>query len=217
MEQTECSETSAHKIQTPGNYPEENIQQGLDMFYVLICIIATTDSLASCLIRFPSLHTFSVHFSAFFLMQYPKCNILAVRTRKCRLLQRHFRDVAPTSARITDITLSRMTLAPASIHGYNAVADDLPRQPSSVGWLLSRQPSSVGWLLRRQPSSILESALARDKEGQKCREGETFWVHTYPTVCSRPWRRYVPSLVQIGSEIWICMRYKLTNTHTNKT
>jgi hypothetical protein len=26
MEQTECSETSAHKIQTPGNYPEENRQ-----------------------------------------------------------------------------------------------------------------------------------------------------------------------------------------------
>jgi len=25
-EQTECSETSAYKIQTPGNYPEENIQ-----------------------------------------------------------------------------------------------------------------------------------------------------------------------------------------------
>jgi len=27
MEQTECSETSAYKIQTPGNYPEENILQ----------------------------------------------------------------------------------------------------------------------------------------------------------------------------------------------
>jgi len=27
MEQTECSETSAYKIQMPGNYPEENIQQ----------------------------------------------------------------------------------------------------------------------------------------------------------------------------------------------
>jgi len=27
MEQTDCSETSAYKIQTPGNYPEENIQQ----------------------------------------------------------------------------------------------------------------------------------------------------------------------------------------------
>jgi hypothetical protein len=26
MEQTECFETSAYKIQTPGNYPEENIQ-----------------------------------------------------------------------------------------------------------------------------------------------------------------------------------------------
>jgi len=26
MEHTECSETSAYKIQTPGNYPEENIQ-----------------------------------------------------------------------------------------------------------------------------------------------------------------------------------------------
>jgi hypothetical protein len=26
MEQIECSETSAHKIQTPGNYPGENIQ-----------------------------------------------------------------------------------------------------------------------------------------------------------------------------------------------
>jgi hypothetical protein len=24
---TECSETSAYKIQTPGNYPEESIQQ----------------------------------------------------------------------------------------------------------------------------------------------------------------------------------------------
>jgi hypothetical protein len=26
MEQTACSETSAYKIQTPGNYPEENIK-----------------------------------------------------------------------------------------------------------------------------------------------------------------------------------------------
>jgi hypothetical protein len=26
MEQAECFETSAGKIQTPGNYPEENIQ-----------------------------------------------------------------------------------------------------------------------------------------------------------------------------------------------
>jgi len=26
MEQTECSEMSAYKVQTPGNYPEESIQ-----------------------------------------------------------------------------------------------------------------------------------------------------------------------------------------------
>jgi len=26
MEQTECSETSAYKLQTPGNYPEESTQ-----------------------------------------------------------------------------------------------------------------------------------------------------------------------------------------------
>jgi len=26
MEETDCSETSAHKTQTPGNYPEESIQ-----------------------------------------------------------------------------------------------------------------------------------------------------------------------------------------------
>jgi len=30
MEQTECSETSAYKIQTPGNCPEENIQHTED-------------------------------------------------------------------------------------------------------------------------------------------------------------------------------------------
>jgi len=29
MEQTECSETLAYKIQTPGNYPEESIQHYL--------------------------------------------------------------------------------------------------------------------------------------------------------------------------------------------
>jgi hypothetical protein len=26
MEQTECSETPAHKLQTPGNYPKESIE-----------------------------------------------------------------------------------------------------------------------------------------------------------------------------------------------
>ena len=29
MEQTECPETSAYKIRTPGNYPEESIQRNI--------------------------------------------------------------------------------------------------------------------------------------------------------------------------------------------
>jgi len=32
MEQPECSETSAYKIQTPGNYPEENIQNSIPAY-----------------------------------------------------------------------------------------------------------------------------------------------------------------------------------------
>ena len=36
MEQTECSETSAYKIQTPGNYQEENIQH-FRLFSALLC------------------------------------------------------------------------------------------------------------------------------------------------------------------------------------
>jgi hypothetical protein len=32
MEQIECSETSAYKIQTPGNHPEENIQLPFSLF-----------------------------------------------------------------------------------------------------------------------------------------------------------------------------------------
>jgi hypothetical protein len=35
MEQTECSETSAYKIQTPGNYAEENIQQSVQLLNVV--------------------------------------------------------------------------------------------------------------------------------------------------------------------------------------
>jgi len=33
MEKTECSETSAYKIQTPENYPEESIQQYMKSLY----------------------------------------------------------------------------------------------------------------------------------------------------------------------------------------
>jgi len=40
MEQTECFETSAYKIQAPGNYPEENIQYiYLFIYLVMMCFI----------------------------------------------------------------------------------------------------------------------------------------------------------------------------------
>jgi hypothetical protein len=38
MEQIECSETSAYKIQRPGNHPEENIQH-----YEIIHLLAYED------------------------------------------------------------------------------------------------------------------------------------------------------------------------------
>jgi len=55
MEQTECSETLAYKIQTPGNYAEENIKkQTLSVtnlvspiililkFFLLLCMYGVT-------------------------------------------------------------------------------------------------------------------------------------------------------------------------------
>ena len=36
MEQTECSETSAYKIQTPGNHPKESIQHSYILFIIII-------------------------------------------------------------------------------------------------------------------------------------------------------------------------------------
>jgi len=48
MEQTKCSETSAYKIQTPGNYPEENIQHASNY---------SRNDAASCPRRLESLFT----------------------------------------------------------------------------------------------------------------------------------------------------------------
>ena len=40
MEQTECSETSAYKIQTPGNYPEESIHQHFSsLAETIVCVL----------------------------------------------------------------------------------------------------------------------------------------------------------------------------------
>jgi hypothetical protein len=154
------------------------IDNRLDMFYFLICIIATPYSLASCLIRFLSLHTLFPSTSPRFLC-ITQGATLAVKTFKCPLLQRHFRDVALTPARIRDITLSQMTLAPAAIFYCR-----------------------IGTRSRQKRS--------------KSQNGTTFWVHTYTAVSSRPRERCVHSLVQTGSEMWICIRYKQTHKQTNK-
>ena len=81
-------------------------------------------------------------------------------------------------------------------HGYKAAAG-----------------SGVVW--RRQPSTAPKSASAPDKIGRKGGKGEVLWVHTYPTVSSRPRGRCVQSLVPISSEMWICIRYKQTNVHSS--
>jgi len=53
MEQTECSETSAYKIQMPGNYPEESIQhseqgEGLKSNLCFISSLVVNDSSVCC-------------------------------------------------------------------------------------------------------------------------------------------------------------------------
>ena len=47
MEQTECSETSAYKIQTPGNYPEESIQQATVSLVMSVCVSVRIEQLDS--------------------------------------------------------------------------------------------------------------------------------------------------------------------------
>jgi hypothetical protein len=59
-------------------------------------------------------HMHSVHFTAFF-MHYPVCTTPPGKTRKCRPLQRHFRDVTLATVRITDITLSRINLSKCTL------------------------------------------------------------------------------------------------------
>jgi len=77
--------------------------------------------------------------------------------------------------------------------GYNAAGDDSCTGSHLLSW--NRHALST-------------------KKGKKVEKGQTFWVHTYPMVSSRPRGRYVQSLVQIGSEMWICIRYKQTKANT---
>jgi hypothetical protein len=53
------------------------------------------------------------------------------------------------------------------------------------------------------------------KEGPKGWRGQEFRVHTYPMTSSRPRGRHAQSLVQIGSEMWICISSIQTNKHSS--
>jgi hypothetical protein len=61
MEQTECSETSACKIQTPGNYPEENIQHNKLLFRLYNGVFRKL-----CVVQ--SIHSYSLCVSVYFIL-----------------------------------------------------------------------------------------------------------------------------------------------------
>ena len=122
-----------------------------------------------------------------------------------RLLRRHFRYVRGTPARITDIRLPRMTPPSAMScrwrhantswnHGCKGIAEN------------GRAGSHLVLMILQWPPK---------EKGPKGRRGHEFRVHTYPTVSSKPRGRRVQSLVQIGSEIWICISSIHTNKQTN--
>jgi hypothetical protein len=121
-----------------------------DKLHVIIVIIAIAFpySLASCLIRFPFLHT-CIPFTS------PRFYTLPI-----------VHDTSSKNAKLSSATTSFPWpyTNTSKNHGYNAVADDL----------------------RRQPFCSKDSALVPDRKGQKDRKGETFSDHTYPTISSRP-------------------------------
>jgi len=142
----------------------------------------------------------SVHFSAYF-MHYPRCTTLPVRTWNCRLLQRHLRDVTPTPARITDITLSRMTLAEReSVVCYNEHFHDVTLTAARITDItLSRMTYAWSHFVPRIRHSL------PTKKVKKVKHFPT--IHTLRSLPDQR-GRCVQSLVQIGWEMWIFIRYK---------
>jgi hypothetical protein len=52
MKMEQCSKTSAYKIQTPGNYPEENLQQqSLVVFILIVHVMETPYRQLSCCVK----------------------------------------------------------------------------------------------------------------------------------------------------------------------
>jgi hypothetical protein len=72
MEQTECSETSAYKIQTPGNYPEENIQQHSSFLCVRVCVcvcLSVSVFVCVCMYLFQLLKNLIISFSKYMQLE----------------------------------------------------------------------------------------------------------------------------------------------------
>jgi hypothetical protein len=96
-----------------------------------------------------------------------------------------------TSPLLSSVNTSPPLHATDHNHGYYPVADYSSATILSAG-ICARSPE-------------------KDEKGVR---GQKLWVHTNPTVSSRPRGRCVQSLVQIGSEMWNCIRYIHTYTHT---
>jgi hypothetical protein len=94
------------------------IDNMLDTFYVLICIIATPYSLASCLIRFSSLHT-CFPFTSRRLCALPK--VQHTRSKNAQL-----------SSATTSFPWRRTNTC--NNHGYNTVADDSRTGSHLLSW-----------------------------------------------------------------------------------
>jgi len=116
--------------------------------------------------------------------------------------QRRLRDVTRTSAGVTDETLSRKSPSCKKAQVLSART-----------WYPWRHTNTFRNHGYNAPAAMFCAASGtRSRErGKKSRKGQEFRVHTYPTVSSRPRGRCVQSVVQIGSEMWICIRYKQTN------
>ena len=122
---------------------------------------------------------------------------------KCRLLKR---DVTLTPARIVDITLSRMTLGKCRLLQRDVTLTSA-RITDITLWRKCVAPAAM-----LCPGFCTPSLRRRSKKVEKC---QTFSDHTYPRVSSRRRGRCVQSLVQIGSEMRICISSIHTYTQTN--
>ena len=114
--------------------------------------------------------------------------------RKCRPLQRHFHDVTLTLARITDITLLRMTLSKC-----RPLQRDVTLTPARI-------TDITLWRKCLCAGSHVVPRILHSLPTKKVKKLD----HTYPKVSSRRRGRCVQSLVQKCGFVWG------TNKQTNK-